>query len=252
MMITLFDVLVFAFIVGLVITVFDIEIHDGMECPSEVLWCASHESGTMAEWYTHRGGGEFVSGGGMSRASRDIAHSGNWSARLTIATPPQGGARLFRWREPRHYRALHYSVWFYFPRQYSSRAGWWNILQWKSNAGNGTDPFFVIDVLDRDGASFLSMYDWQNGIRYQPLSQKDVPVGRWFRVDAYYVCDASRGEVVVWQDGVLLFDVRNVGTRYAGGDCQWSVNSYSGDVDPDPAVIYVDDAVISENFIRKT
>ena len=60
---------------------------------------------------------------------------------------------------------------------------------------------------------------------------------------AYYQCAPDNtGRVAIWQDGVRLFDVRNVPTRHADGDCQWSVNNYSNGLTPSSATIYIDDA----------
>jgi len=50
--------------------------------------------------------------------------------------------------------------------------------------------------------------------------------------------------MVVWQDGVKLWDIRNITTKFQDGDQQWSVNNYSDDVQPQPTVIFADDARI--------
>jgi uncharacterized protein (TIGR03437 family) len=70
--------------------------------PPTILWSADHEEGNMSDWYTPSGGGEFNSGSGVSSASTDVAHSGRYSAKATISTPPSPSAvRLFRWAESR-------------------------------------------------------------------------------------------------------------------------------------------------------
>jgi hypothetical protein len=70
-------------------------------------------------------------------------------------------------------------------------------------------------------------------------------VRRWVHVEAFYKCDGSgAGEVAISQDGAQLWDVRNVNTRYADGNCQWSVNNYSSGLTPSTATIYIDDAAI--------
>jgi hypothetical protein len=51
--------------------------------------------------------------------------------------------------------------------------------------------------------------------------------------------------VIFWQDGQLLFDVSRVKTRYANGDCEWSINNYSNALVPANVTIYADDAAIS-------
>ena len=101
--------------------------------PPTILWSADHEEGNMSDWYTPSGGGEFNSGGGVSSASTDVAHSGRYSAKATIATPPSPSAvRLFRWAESRANPEAYYSAWFYFPRIHTP--SWWIIDQFKSRS----------------------------------------------------------------------------------------------------------------------
>lgn len=87
---------------------------------------------------------------------------------------------------------------------------------------------------------------------------KDIPVGPncdgspcWFEVTAYYKCaDDATGRVRIWQrnpgetNPTMLFDVRDVQTRYPGGQCDWSVNNYGEGIDPPEPTIYIDDVGI--------
>lgn len=211
-----------------------------------VLWSADHETGNMSQWYQGDGGGEFNSGSAVSSASRDQAHSGAYSAKLTISAPPVSGARLFRWKESQAYPALYYSAWYFFPQSYTI-SQYWNVFQWKSKTPQGNiDPFIVLNVGNRsNGAMYLYAYDWQRRITYGQ-STKDIPIGQWFKVEAFYKCAADgSGQATFWQDGMQIINIPNVQTRYSNGDCQWSVDNYSNGVNPTPATIYIDDAVVS-------
>ena len=248
---------------------FTIEVHDSVGAstlasftigigstppPGTILWSADHETGSLSQWYYPSsgpfgdyGGGESNSGIASSIASSEVAHSGNYSAKLTITTPntPDSGVRLFRWAEPRSYAQLYYSVWYYFPQGYSA-PNWWNVLQWKSQTQTTNDPFFVLNVGNRlDGTMFFYLHDWQRKVSYGQMGV-NIPVGKWVHVEAFYQCagDAT-GRVTIWQDGLPLFDIQNVPTRYADGDCEWSVNNYSDSLAPNTATIYIDDAAIS-------
>ena len=96
-------------------------------------WTGDHEEGTMSDWYVGSGGGEFNSGGGVSAASTDVAHTGKYSAKATISTPPSPSAvRLFRWAESRVKPEAYYGAWFYFPQVYTT--DWWFIDQFKSRS----------------------------------------------------------------------------------------------------------------------
>jgi hypothetical protein len=218
----------------------------------ETLWSSDHESGDLRAWYAPSseptddfGGGEYNSGNADSVPSQEQAHSGRWSIKMTITTPPESGTRLFRWRESRAHSRLRYSVWFYFPRAYSAPT-YWDVFQWKSKTATKNDPFFILNVTNpAEGVMAFGLFDWQRRIGYSQ-SARLIPVGEWFQVEAVYVCAGERtGHVTFWQDGTLLFDVADVQTRYPDGDCGWSVNNYSDLVEPTPATIYIDDASIS-------
>ncbi len=103
-----------------------------------LLWAADHETGSMSQWYTDGGGGEFNSGAASSTASPDVAHSGGYSAKATIVTPGTSGVRLFRWNESRATPEAYYSAWFYFPRSYRI-PDWWNIFS-ELDAYRGLSP----------------------------------------------------------------------------------------------------------------
>jgi hypothetical protein len=227
---------------------------------SGVLWSAGMESGDMREWYRPcpgsswcpQGlGGEFNSGNADSRASRDVAHTGQYSAKLAITTPPTAGVRLFRWGELQQYNELYFSAWYYFPERYDTPAGWWDIFQWKSKTPTQNDPFFIVNIGNRaNGNMYLYMYDWQTHISY-PQIIKDIPVAQWVRIEAFFRCAADgTGKVTVWQDGVQLFDAQNVDTNYANGECHWSIANYSDQVTSSPTTIYIDDAAISTTRIQ--
>lgn len=211
------------------------------------LWSAGMEDGSLAEWSLNECGGEYNSGVGNAEASREHAHSGSWAARLTISAPgsSSSGTRLFRWCESQEHSQLYYRAWFYFPQRYTA-PNWWNVFQWKSKVSSTkNDPFFILNVGNRqDGTMYFYLYDWQQRIPHEQAAT-NISVGRWLQVEAFYQCAADRtGRVIVWQDGKLLFDVSNVQTRYASGDCEWSVNNYSDALVPADAILYVDDASI--------
>jgi polysaccharide lyase-like protein len=226
----------------------------------QALWSANMETGDLSQWYSTPAGvgsaGGAIENSGIANAvaSTDFAHGGRYSAKLTITTPdtPTSGVRLFRWAESQKYPQLYYSVWYYFPQNYTPSL-FWNVLQWKSKhvvSGVATnDPFFTLEVgTNPSGEMFFYLGDDNTQTTYQQVSQSvvPVPVGRWFNVQAFYQCDGNgAGRVAIWQDGTQLWDIQNVNTRYADGDCQWSVNNYSSGLTPATATIYVDDAAIS-------
>jgi hypothetical protein len=222
------------------------------------LWSTDVEKGNLADWYAPErcacprgnfGGGEYNSGNADSRASRDVAHSGRWAVKLVQRG---GGTRLFRWRESHRHSKAYYSVWLLFPRQYTARAGWWNVFQWKSKSPSGaSEPFWVINVLNRaDGSMHLRLFDSRKRVSY-PQSLGNLPVNRWVHLEAFLSQSAGgTGRIIVWQDGVKLWDLSDITTKFPDGDQEWSVNNYSDAVQPQPTVIYADDARIGRARVK--
>jgi hypothetical protein len=243
----------------------------------EVLWHADMEDGSLAAWYApdsgegaNNGGGEYNSGVADAIASREQAHGGAWSAKLTISTPPESGTRLFRWRELRRIRDLVLDVWLFLPRRYTLTADpdtgrFWDLVQFKSTNEDRSrnDPIWFLGVRNRrsDGAMVPELGWWsrtlpgprqgQQGSRRFTRSDVVIPVGRWFRVTARVrQSRAFDGIVQFWLDGRLLFDERGVRTGFRNCsynawcvDQGWSVNLYSDGLEPNP-VMYLDDARI--------
>jgi len=218
------------------------------------LWTADFETGDTSQWYfANRGdtgdarGGEFNSGIAWSNITAERVRTGKYSLKMNIFTPPESGVRLFRWHEPRNVRSLTYGVWYNFPRRYTVER-YWNVLQWKSKRNdNDIDPFFILNVGNRaDGTMFFYVYDWQRRRSYHQ-SVRNIVEDTWTNVQARYDCSGdSRGRLTLWQDGVLLFDIASVQTRYSDGDCQWGIGSYSDGIAPLPAYFYVDDVSIGD------
>jgi hypothetical protein len=229
-----------------------------------VLWSADHESGDLSQWYVDDGGGEFNSGNASSAASHDVAHSGRYSARATIVTPGISAVRLFRWNESHINPEAYYSAWFYFPLRYRAPV-WWNVFSFKSRNGPANDAFWSLQVGNRPAGGMYLYLDWWNGLSIEGPHRgefggrsfdqggKDVPVWNWMHVEVFLrQSSAFDGQLIVWQDGVELFNVRDVRTRYPApnGANEWSVNNYGDAITPSPTTIYIDDAVISTSRIR--
>jgi hypothetical protein len=235
-----------------------------------LLWSNGMEDGTLDGWggAAMNGGGEFDSGSGVSAASRDVAHSGSWSAKMTLPDG-SGGTRLFRWQEPRQYRDVVYSAWFYIPSAYTltglPSGRFWNLFQFKSRSSDDSvDPMWDLTVSNPSPGRMRLNLDWspptlegpvpgQSGFRRFTQSVADVPVARWFQLSAELrQSNGFDGALRVWQDGQLLFDLSGIRTSYANcaynswcGSNEWSINNYSDALSPTPAVIYTDDAAIA-------
>ncbi|MBV9169808.1 MAG: heparin lyase I family protein [Chloroflexi bacterium] len=216
---------------------------------TDVIWSADHETGDLSQWTADDHGGPFNTGTGTESASTDVAHTGRYSAVLTIrgAHGAAQAARIFRWdTEDEWGTDAYYSAWFYFPQRYRP-AVWWNIFQFKSepDGASQSEPAWSINVGNR-GSGQMYLYLW-DAITEHSFGQTmaDLPEKKWVHLEAYYVRAVdSEGRITVWQDGRQLWDVQNVQTTFAD-NLFWSVNSYTDDITPSTVTIYVDDAAIT-------
>lgn len=241
--------------------------------PQRRVWHAGMESGGLEAWTIREGGGFFDSGSASETASKVVAHSGRYSLRAVIRTPPEAAVSAFRWKEPREYAALYYSVWVYFPARYRLTGNrhtgrFWNLLQWKSrNARHPVSSIWQVNLgqTRRGLVPYLAFpgalpgpQEGQSGFHvFHPLVVKPIEPRRWIHFVAYVkAAHDYTGRIAVWQDGAKIFDRRGVVTSFHSPgynewntDIEWSVNCYSDKVVPSPTVLYIDDASISTHFI---
>ncbi len=245
------------------------------------LWRGDMETGDMTQWWSpatsasgNYGGGLFNSGNQSVYATGEKAHSGTFSAKLTIDTAAQTSAvRLFRWQEAHNNRAAYYSAWVFIPVKYKLTKYFWNLIQFKSSNPDKSrnDPVWAFYVYNgNDGNMWLSA-GWgaggttlagpysNSGVGIKSYTQNiaPLPVGRWVHLQAYLRQSSGfDGQLTLWMDGIKLFDFQNVRTAYYNckfnswcADNAWSVNLYSDGLTPNPAVMYVDDAAIATTYI---
>ncbi len=223
---------------------------------SGVIWSADTESGNLDQWTQGQyGEAVFNSGTGSVTVSHDVAHSGSTSLKMAIsdANGTAQAARIFRWNDPQGNSlpaSAYYSVWYYFPQNYTPDQ-WWNVLQFKSKSSSGqVDPMWVLNVGNRpDGNMYFYLWDAMHSRSYSAAAQVDVPVGRWVHIETYFQrSTGSNGQITIWQDGVKLFDLSGIQTTTFDNQ-QWSLANYTDRINPSNSVIYADDAAISKNWI---
>ena len=230
------------------------QITQGVDLQDKLVWKAGFETGNIDEWNAHGG---FISQGssGMYSMVTPFAHTGNYAVAITIDTnaPSDTGAHaayLFYWDQlPED--AYYYSAWYYIPSEVSPK-GWWIIMQWKSTYDNNSDhsvPMYVIDVTKRGNNLWARLIYRPDSSDQKVIYSQNVvsiPTNQWFQLEAYYMrAKDDTGQVIVWQDGVEVFNLSNTDTVSSDGTIYWSVNNYSDDIDPHPCTISVDDIAIS-------
>ncbi len=215
---------------------------------SSILWSARHETGDLSEWTQGGKGGTSADAPDTSlEISTDVAHSGRYAVKLT-----NGAVSMYEdahlWRVDDYPVDAYYSAWFYVPRAYQTTADW-SIVQFQVPTADASVVGQLLDIDLRslpDGDLILSVYDHRGAYLRAPTPDPaiPVPIGQWFQIETYYRNAADdTGEVAVWLDGQLNYDLRR--PFDANGTVYWTVGSKTYGLSPAESVIYVDDAAVS-------
>ena len=231
------------------------------------------ETGNLSEWKRGTDTRPDHDSGRCYRPPRGVssqhAHKGEYSMKLTINTESgKAGCRQNRDVEARTGDTFVYSAWYYLPRREVPTHDMWIVSQFKSESPTvvsiGTDPFWTINIVRSRRGPLRLVLKWKGGLtdhtqgvsgpfadspiqaRIYRQRRTDVPIRRWFRISAKLKqSGAFGGRLVVRQNGVLLWDMRHVRTKYPDGRQSWSVANYSNGIRDDPATIFIDDARVA-------
>ncbi len=235
--------------------------------PSHVVWMANHESGNMAEWKKDHPTKPNQDSGVCMRpgkgVTREKAHTGNYALKMSIQSWfPHSGCRTFRYPEIKSGTDYYYSAWILFPVHYTVN-GWTNIMQFKAKplvGTGGSTLFWVLRLLNRENGAMYFQLQWDKENKLpgptiqDPIGARkiydqtivDVKPNTWTHVELFLKQSSEfEGQIVVWQDGIEIFNITDIRTKMPDGYNTWSINSYGGDITPDPFTVYVDDAAIS-------
>jgi hypothetical protein len=224
----------------------------------ELVWSADHETGDMSQWprATLNWDSGLCLDHGVSSA---YARSGSYSLKLEISTLfGTAGCRQARNREIATGNTYIYSAWYRLPKPVLTLHGHWNVFQFKSKcpACSYSDPMWSINF---EGDPLRPILKWSGGSsglagpqegdgvaqREYPNLVTTTPIGRWthLRVRLRQSGDYT-GRITVWHDGVRIYDLSGVRTRYPDGSALWSVNNYSNGLTVNPYALYIDDVSI--------
>jgi hypothetical protein len=219
---------------------------------ANVLWSAGFERGDLSEWEAGGEGGADLENIDIAPAvSTAVAHTGRYAGKATVL--PAGGMESINYfvrQQPSPTRA-YYAAWFYIT-PFAVKT-WLSIIHFRgSHTGDGENvyPIWDVNLYTRpDGSLVAHLYHFVTQTNYEEPAPVPVPLGRWVHFEVFLdkASDAT-GRITVWQDGAAIIDTHDV-TTVETPWTQWGVGGSSTDVDPAPAVLYVDDATISINRV---
>jgi hypothetical protein len=171
---------------------------------------------------------------------------------------------MYRKPEPESGAPLCYSAWYYIPQK-TTVGNFWNVFQFKSKVNDGSGPhlFWKLDI--RAAASedlYVTLY-WRatvpgphagegvNTSRVYYQTTAKVPFSQWFQLESCIRQSSGYdGEIAIFQDGMLLYNMNNIRTNFDGGTMSWSVNQYGQGLTPNPNTLYIDDVIISTGRVN--
>ena len=140
-----------------------------------------------------------------------------------------------------------YKASFFFPQRYESPR-YWTIFRFLARPapGEGARDIWLLTVVNRaDGEMVLGLHDARGSRHLRQPSPVALPVRRWVDLEVAFAASSDEsGRIVVWQDGIKIFEELGIATTSTPW-VQWSVGSSGVGMSPSPAVIYLDDISIS-------
>jgi hypothetical protein len=221
---------------------------------AEVIWSTSHETGDLSDWCSKDQNYEcvFNTGGSDARVTvtSEAAHTGDYAVKMEVwnIDKQERGCRIFRWAE--YLTEGYFSCWLMFPTL-PTVFDWLNIFQFKKTNGVANDPTWYNEVHNKSFGTVLTLTHWEEewDIPSNGNPSPALAAGKWFHVEWYYKDGTADGELKIWINGQKVWDLRNEDTRGVDSDIQWAPSLYGENVSPGHLVLYLDDAVISEERV---
>jgi|GEM_PF-1072529 len=190
--------------------------------------------------------------------------------------------RLMRWLDAEGNglpKAAYYSAFIYIPENYDPNryapwgtpgCDWWIVFQFKSqnmtNEQTASDPnenklVYALNIYNpHEQHQSLGLYLW-SALEEKPYFQKNskfkpLPTKQWVHIEALYKAKSDNtGKILVWQDGKLIFDRKNVQTLVTRNDRHvFGLANYTEHVDGGEAngstSLYFDDVIISKKKVH--
>jgi hypothetical protein len=218
--------------------------------PGRIIFSADFESGDLSV-FDGKDGEYFGKGVFYDIGVVKSPAQGNYSAALTIGSGPSTAAYLFTYDVPATPLG-YYSADFFVPGNIIT-GDWWNVWQWKSVDESYTKPIIHLNIIRDHGYFYLVMFYTAGGTTanpdaiIEPINSHIFPPDQWVNITGYYYSASDEsGYVEVYMDGVKVYELRNIVTKPGNQNVLWSVNSYAGEISPDPATFYVDNLKIGE------
>jgi hypothetical protein len=227
---------------------------------SGLIFSADHEIGSLAQWDEgpDEDSGGYYSDPDNSSAtwSKDVAHSGQGSAKLYVNTTP--GDRIARLYRRIENGEAYYSAWFYLEESHTP-SSWWSIFLFRAVRDRTKSiDLWSVELLPNSSDKSkltLSLYDHQYnngaGRNLTDPSQPLIPIKQWFQIQAYLQqAQGQPSKLTIWLDGNQVFEQDSTTPAPTGQPLYWVIGNGGGKMTPAESTVYVDDAEVSTAFVQ--
>ena len=212
----------------------------------DLYWWTDHESGDTSDWIDKVDpGGFIIPGGSRVEVVKGIARSGTYALMVEDLKPDSRDYPLAARNGPMPLE-VYCSAWYYIPEAIHPKTYSWFVDFRSRHAPFGSQDFtdeIRLSLTTRpDGTMGSVLLSEQLGT-VQPMIDREIPVGRWFHIEAFLrTATDDAGEVSVWQDGELTFHARGrtMPTTYT----EWMTGIVSEGF-TGRSRLYIDDVAIS-------
>jgi hypothetical protein len=227
-----------------------------LDVGSDLYWTSRFERADFSEWTSVPGGQTeaFPSPPNTIAVSNANAHTGSFSAALTITAGPDGAQESAALARAGNLPAeAYYSAWYYLPHSVTVGT-FWVLFKFRERT-NANDATTATERYDMDlatlpsGEMTLQLYDHSTSANI-PLDVTDpiVPVERWFQLEAFYrPANDATGRLTYWLDGQQVVDI--AGATSPTTWTEWNACSIGENLTPQTVTIYIDDCAISRSRV---
>jgi hypothetical protein len=225
------------------------------------------EMGNLTEWSEKVNSGSADSVAVTAASQGIVPKGGNWVMKQSV-TGSSGGTRMQRYPEISSLTTagttFYVSWWDYYPTKLTAADPGFMFANFEiASQDNCTACYNPIWGLFVNPADFTLVLGWSpNGLapadgphagetgKRAYYSTMLIPVGQWVFFEVMITPSSTfTGAVKIWMNGRVLFDLANIKTRYPSvgvGGMMWTAHTgYGSDINPTPAVHYIDDVTIS-------
>ncbi len=198
--------------------------------------------------YTAAAGFCYESSAASFEIVTEPVHSGRYAAAFTLNTEAPGESQARCVRQGVLPTAAYYGAWYFVPATAETNGRNWNLFYVQGGDAPGPRMRNLWSVTLVNGANDrleLVLFGTLPSKVYRAKKPTPIPIGEWFHIEFFLkrAVDDS-GEVALYQDDTLLFEVKDLVTDDDSAFEQWYVGNLAEDLTPSNSTLYVDDVSI--------